>query len=82
MKKNVPYPRIDEEDDNFLIAQEPVAAYAVEAVSTPDNLSYAHIVDGVLQVTADIEDEIAAADRGETVTLDEFKTLFARWIEK
>ena len=82
MKKNVPYPRFDEEDDSILIAQEPVAAYAVEAMSTPDNLAYAHIVDGVLQVTADIEDEIAAADRGETVTLDEFKTLFARWIDK
>lgn len=82
MKEPTPYPQNNEADDSVLIAQEPVAAYAVEAVATPDNVAYANIVDGVLQVTADIEDEIAAAERGETVTLDEFKTMFARWIDK
>lgn len=61
--------------------QEPVAAYACEPVAIPDDVPYAHVVDGVLQVTSDIEEEIAAVDRGETVTMDEFKTIFAKWLE-
>lgn len=38
------------------------------------------IVDGILQVTPDIEEEIAAVDRGGTISMSEFKTMFARWI--
>lgn len=38
------------------------------------------IVDGILQATPDIEEEIAAADRGKTISMSEFKTMFARWI--
>lgn len=38
------------------------------------------IVDGILQVTPDVEEEIAAADRGETISMSEFKAMFARWI--
>ena len=41
---------------------------------------YAHIVDGVLQITPDIEEEIAEAERGETVSMTEFKTMFAKWL--
>ncbi len=43
-------------------------------------MDYAGIVEGILQVTPDIEEEIAAADRGETVQMDEFKTMFAKWL--
>ena len=43
-------------------------------------VAYARIVDGVLQVTPDIEEEIAAVDRGETVSLGEFKKMFAQWL--
>ena len=45
-----------------------------------DDIDYANIVEGILQVTPDIEEEIAAADRGETVQMDEFKTMFAKWL--
>lgn len=38
------------------------------------------ILDGVLQVTPDIEEEIAEVERGEVVSLTEFKTMFARWL--
>ena len=38
------------------------------------------IVDGILQATPDIEEEIAAVDYGETISLSEFKAMFARWI--
>lgn len=38
------------------------------------------IVDGILQVTPDIEDEVAAVDYGEAISMSEFKTMFARWI--
>lgn len=38
------------------------------------------ILDGILQVTPDIEEDIAAVDRGETLSMSEFKTMFARWL--
>ena len=41
---------------------------------------YTSIVDGVLQVTPDIEEEISEAERGETVSMAEFKTMFAKWL--
>lgn len=71
----------NQSEDQPMPLQEPVAAYACEAVAVPDDVPYAHVVDGVLQVTSDIEEEIAAVDRGETVTMDEFKTMFAKWLE-
>ena len=46
------------------------------------DVAYAQIVDGVLQITPDLEEDIAAAERADTISLDEFKTQFARWIEK
>ena len=61
-------------------AQEPVAAYACEAPAMPDDVAFASIVDGVLQVTPDIEEEMAAVERGETVSLGEFKKMFVQWL--
>ena len=78
MNKNKSYPICDEEDDCVLAAQEPAVAYIADAVALPEDMDYARIKDGVLQVTSDIEEEIAAADRGETVSLEEFKTMFSR----
>ncbi len=81
MKESRPYPQIEEEDGSCLTAQEPAVALAEAEVQTlPDDMDYAHIVNGILQVTPDIEEEIAAADRGETVSMSEFKTMFARWL--
>ena len=45
------------------------------------DVEYASVVEGILQVTPDIEEEIAVADRGETVSMDEFKTMFAQWLD-
>ena len=81
MKENKSYPIVDEEDEGVLTAQEPVAAYACEAVQQFEDLAYAQIVDGVLQITPDIEEEIAEVERGETVSMDEFKTMFSRWLD-
>ena len=82
MKENKPYPIMEEEDGSCLTAREPVAdaAYAYEQPVIPDDVAYAHIVDGVLQVTPDIEEEIAEAERGEVVSMAEFKTMFSRWL--
>ena len=44
------------------------AAIAYEETVMPDDVDFAHIVNGILQVTPDIEDEIAEVDRGETVS--------------
>ena len=73
---------IEEEDGSCLTAQEPAAdvAYAYEEVVVPDDVDYAHVVNGVLQVTPDIEEEIAEVERGETVSMTDFKTMFAKWL--
>ena len=44
-------------------------------------MDYADIVEGILQMTSVIEEEIAVADRGETVQMDEFQTMFAKWLD-
>jgi hypothetical protein len=82
MTKDKEYPQYNEEDSGILTAGEPAATYACEPAAMPDDVAYAQIMDGVLQVTSDVEEEIAAAERGETISLDEFKTLFAPWIGK
>ena len=76
MKESKPYPRIDEEDGNMLTAGEPVAATAMATeYALPED------VDGTLQVTSDIEDEIAEVERGEVISMGEFKTMFAKWLD-
>ena len=82
MKESKPYPRIDEEDGKMLTASEPVAATAMAIdYAQPEDVDYANIVDGTLQVTSDIEDEIAEVERGEVVSMGEFKTMFAKWLD-
>ena len=82
MKENKPYPRIDEEDGKVMTANEPSAATAIATeYALPEDVDYANIVDGTLQVTSDIEDEIAEVERGEVVSMDEFKTMFAKWLD-
>ena len=89
MKESKPYPIIEEEDDgayqssgSCMTAQEPIAdvACAYEEFVLPDDLAYACIENGVLQVSPDIEEEIAEVERGETVSMTEFKTMFAKWL--
>lgn len=81
VKEKKPYPIIEEEDDSCLTAGESAVALAepVEQV-LPETVDYAHIVDGVLQVTPDIEEEIAEVERGEVVSMAEFKNMFSRWL--
>lgn len=80
-KRNKPYPILDEEDSGCLTVAEPaVAMAATTEQAIPDNVAYARIENGVLQVTPDIEEEIADADRGEVVAMGEFKTMFAKWL--
>ena len=81
-KESKPYPIIDEEDGSSLSAQEPIcnAACDYDEFVIPDEVAYARIVDGVLQITPDIEEEVAEVERGETVSMTEFKTMFAKWL--
>lgn len=81
MKKNSSRPSL-EESTSCLTASEPAVATAeVMDYVMPDDIGYASIMDGVLQVTPDIEEEIAEVDRGETVSMNEFKTMFAKWLD-
>jgi len=82
MKESKTYSHFDEEEGSCAMAAEPAAGTALtyEAAVVPDDVDYAHVVDGVLQVTPDIEEEIAEAERGETVSMSDFKTMFAKWL--
>ena len=82
MKESKPYPIMEEEDGSVMTAGQPAAdvAYAYEEPVIPDDVEYAHIVDGVLQVTPDIEEEIAEAECGEVISMAGFKTIFSRWL--
>ena len=82
MTESKPYPRWDEEDGSCTVAAEPAAgaALAYESAVLPAGMDYAHLSHGVLQVTSDIEKEIAEVERGETVSMSDFKTMFAKWL--
>ena len=71
-----------EEDTRCYMACDPALATAeMVKVAMPEDMDYAHIVDGVLQITPDLEEEIAEVERGEVVTMGEFKTMFAKWLD-
>ena len=56
-----------------------VAFAEPEIQDIPEGMAYANIVNDILQVTPDIEEEIAEVERGE-VSMGEFKTMFAKWL--
>ena len=80
-KDSQPYPSEEESSESLTLSEPAAALEEQETFVLPDDVDYASIVEGILQVTPDIEEEIAAADRGETVSMDEFKTMFAQWLE-
>ena len=65
----------------YVASESAVALEEQETFVLPEEMDYASIVEGILQVTPDIEEELAAADRGETVSMDKFKTMFAQWLD-
>ena len=76
-----PYSTEEESSKSSTLSESALALEEQETFVLPDDVDYASVVEGILQVTPDIEEEIAAADRGETVSMDEFKTMFAKWLE-
>ena len=76
-----PYSSEEESGKNLNLSEPAAALEEQETFVLPDDVDYASVVEGILQVTPDIEDDIAAVDRGETVSMDEFKTMFAQWLE-
>lgn len=81
MNENKTYPEIEEENGSCMTAQEAaLAIQKAEDVIMPEEIDFADVVDGVLQVSPDIEEEIAEADCGETVSMSQFKTMFAQWL--
>jgi len=82
MKESKPYPLVEENEGSTLAAQEPAAdvAYVCEEAVMPDDVAFANIHGGVLQVAPDIEEEIAEAEQGETVSMSEFQTMFVKWL--
>ena len=80
-KDSKPYSLEEESTKSSALSESALALEEQETLVLPDDVDYASIVEGILQVTPDIEEEIAAADRGETVSMDEFKTMFAPWLD-
>ncbi len=78
--KEQKYPNIEEES-NANMACEPLQAHADVNIAMPNNMPYANIVDGRLQITPDIEEEIAEVERGEPVSMSEFNMMFAKWLD-
>ena len=76
-----PYSSEEESGKNLTLSEPAAALEEQETFVLPDDVDYASVVEGILQITPDIEDEIAAVDRGETVSMDEFKTMFVQWLE-
>ena len=81
MKKNSSRSSFGENTGCLTVNEPAVATAEVMELVMPDDIGYASIVNGVLQVTPDIEEEIAEAERGETVSMNEFKTMFAKWLD-
>lgn len=75
------YPSEEEVGINSIVSESTTALADEEIYVLPDDMDYADVVEGILRITPDIEDEIAAADRGETIQMDEFKTMFAKWLD-
>lgn len=75
------YPSVEETGNNQIVGESAVALEEQETYALPEEMDYASIVEGILQITPDIEEELAAADRGETVSMDEFKVMFAQWLD-
>ena len=76
-----PYPSDEETANNNIVAESAVALEEQETFVLPEDMDYASVVEGILQITPDIEEEIAAVERGEAVSMDEFKTMFAQWLD-
>ena len=49
--------------------------------NTPEFIDHAVIKDGVLQVTPDLQKEIEETEKGNNVSMSEFKTMFSKWLE-
>ena len=76
-----PYPSEEETGNTPIVRESATALEEQEVFVLPDDVDYASVVEGILQITPDIEEEIVAADCGETISMDEFKTMFAKWID-
>ena len=75
------YPTIEKES-NTNMACEPLLVPADDVdIAMPNDMPYANIVDGKLQITPDIEEEIAEVERGENVSMSEFNMMFAKWLD-
>lgn len=40
------------------------------------------IIDGVLHITSDLEEIIEEVEQGEVVSMSEFKSMFAKWLDE
>lgn len=81
MKGSKVYPVTEESDSGQKVTELTAVAYNnYPTHAAPDMADFAHVVNGVLQVTPDIEEEIAEVERGETVKMSEFQTMFAKWL--
>ena len=44
-------------------------------------LKKTYLVDDVLQITSDLEEDIKEVEQGNVVSMNEFKSMFAKWLD-
>ena len=44
-------------------------------------LDKTYLVNDVLQITSDLEEDIKDAEQGNVVSMNEFKSMFAKWLD-
>ena len=81
MSKIKSYEQIENETADMKVSDPAVAYATVVNSAMPDGLPYANIENGTLQVSQDIEAEIAEVERGEIVSMNELNSMFAKWLD-
>ena len=69
------------EEDLSAVSEPALALSETSEIPLPVETDYAHVVNGILQVTPDIAEEITEAERGQVVSLEEIKGLFSQWLD-
>ncbi len=75
------YLEIENQEGVDMACESLLALKEVEDITIPDDIPYAHIENGVMQITPDIEEQLSEIEKEGVVSMNEFKNQFAKWLE-
>ena len=79
--KKMNYPEIENQEGIDMACESVLALKEVEDITIPNDIPYAHIENGVLQITPDMEEQLSEIEKEGMVSMNEFKNQFAKWLE-